>query len=156
MTAVFSPCGNYRYLLTRKTKCPLRWVRNALFIMLNPSTADATNDDPTIRRCIGFAEREGCTDLTVVNLFAFRATNPKDLLKCSDPVGPLNDHFLAEQIEKHRTGIIVAAWGSHPLAKERAEEVAGSLGPFVCLGKTKNGSPKHPLYLKGDSPLINL
>lgn len=157
MTAEISECGLYRYTLTRKTKCPLRWVRPALFIMLNPSTADATKDDPTIRRCISFAEREGCTDLTVVNLFAFRATKPYDLTKAADPIGPLNDLRIAEQIEKHKQfGIIVAAWGQHAFAKKRAKEIVDKFGPLLCLGKTQNGYPCHPLYLRSTQELIEL
>lgn len=156
MTAEFSPCGAYRYTLTRKTSCSLRWIKPALFIMLNPSTADAVKNDPTIRRCISFAEREGCTELTVVNLFAFRATNPKDLLKCEDPVGPINDRRIREMVEKHKNGIVVAAWGANKFARERATLAIFSLGPFLCLGKNKDGSPKHPLYVKSDAPLIVL
>lgn len=154
MTAEFSPCGTYRYVLTRKTKCPFRWVRRALFIMLNPSTADAIQDDPTIRRCISFAGREGCTDLTVVNLFALRATNPKELYGHPDPVGPLNDIRLAEMIASHT--FVIAAWGSHAFAKDRAKHIIDKFGPFLCLGKTKDGSPRHPLYVKGNAELIDL
>lgn len=156
MTAEFSPCGIYRYTLTRKTNCPLRWVKPALFIMLNPSTADAIKNDPTIRRCISFAERHGCTDLTVVNLFALRATDPRELTKCEDPIGPLNDQRIAEMIDKHKMGLIVAAWGAHPFAKGRAKDLLKKYGTFLCLGKTKDGSPKHPLYVKNDSELIYL
>lgn len=158
MTAEISPCGQYRYTLTRKTNCPLRWNRSALFIMLNPSTADAFQDDPTIRRCISFAERENCTDLTVVNLFALRATNPKELLKHQDPIGPLNDQFLAREIQKAALsgGIIITAWGKNKFAQKRAFLLKSYFGPFLCLGKNKDGSPKHPLYLKADSPLIEL
>jgi hypothetical protein len=158
MTADISECGQYRYTLTRKTKCPLRWVRPALFIMLNPSTADATKDDPTIRRCISFAEREGCTDLTVVNLFALRATDPRELPKHADPVGPLNDRRIREAIEAHeKFGIIVAAWGANKFAQERGTLVKFLWSPnLLCLGKNKDGSPKHPLYVKNDAPLIVL
>ena len=156
MTADISPCGTYRYSLTRKTKCPLRWVRPALFIMLNPSTADATKDDPTIRRCISFAEREGCTDLTVVNLFALRATNPKELLVHTDPIGPLNDQKVKEMMEKHQNHLIVAAWGANKFAQERGTLMKFLWGPLLCLGKNNDGSPKHPLYVKGDAPLVEL
>lgn len=156
MTAEFSPCGTYRYTLTRKLSTPLRWVKPALFIMLNPSTADAVKDDPTIRRCIKFAEREGCTDLTVVNLYALRATDPRELTKHDNPIGPLNDLRIAEQVYKHRYGLIVAAWGAHPFAKDRAKEVIGQYNSFLCLGQTKDGSPRHPLYIKGDQPLVEL
>jgi len=156
MTAEISSCGAYRYTLTRKTNCIFRWHRPALFIMLNPSTADATQDDPTIRRCISFAERECCTDLTVVNLFALRATDPWTLTGHPDPVGPLNDLKIAEQIEEHKLGIVIAAWGAHPFAQKRGKEALDKFGPFMCFGKTKNGSPKHPLYLKKDAELIHL
>ena len=157
MGAEFSECGKYRYVLTRKTSCPFRWVKPALFIMLNPSTADEIQNDPTIRRCISFAEGWGCTELTVVNLFALRATNPLDLKKSEDPIGPLNDLYIAKAIEKHKTfGLAVAAWGAHPFARERAREVLDKFGPFFCLGKTQAGAPKHPLYLRKDSQLISL
>ena len=156
MDAEISPCGKYRYTLTRKLNCPLRWVRPALFIMLNPSTADAVQNDPTIRRCISFAEREGCTSLTVVNLFALRATKPYVLTQCEDPVGPLNDQRIAEQIEKHWNGIVVAAWGSHSFAKKRAQEIKDKFGPFLCLGITQGGYPRHPLYLRSTEPLVEL
>lgn len=155
MTAEFSECGTYRYVLTRQLSTPLRWVRPALFIMLNPSTADAVNNDPTIRRCISFAEREACTTLTVVNLFALRATDPKELKKHADPVGPLNDKFIEAQITKHRMGgIIVAAWGAHPMAKERADWFFRNYSGIKCLGTTNNGSPRHPLYVKSQQQFV--
>ena len=155
MTAEFSSCNTYRYVLTRKLESHLRWVKPCLFIMLNPSTADAFQDDPTIRRCIGFARREGCTDLTVVNLFALRSTDPKKLFDHKEPIGPLNDQKICEQIEKHWMGLTVAAWGAHPMALERAETLS-RYDHIKCLGKTKNGSPSHPLYLKRDAVLVDL
>jgi len=154
--AEISPCGTYRYVLKRRIPSLLRWHHPMLFIMLNPSTADATKDDPTIRRCMSFASTNGCTELTVVNLFAFRATNPLELMDPRDPVGPLNDQRIAEQIEKHKLGIVVAAWGSHPFAKKRAGYVKEKFGPFSCFGTTKDGSPRHPLYVKGDTKLLEL
>lgn len=156
MTAEFSECGTYRYTLTRALSTPLRWVRPALFIMLNPSTADAVKNDPTIRRCISFAEREGCTHLTVVNLFALRATDPRELKKHKDPIGPLNDQYIFEMINKHGgLGLIVAAWGAHPFAKKREDFIfKNSLYKIRCLGTTKSGSPRHPLYVKSDQPLV--
>lgn len=154
MSAVISKCGRYRYVLRRTLDSVLRWHRPMLFIMLNPSTADAVQDDPTIRRCISFAEREGATQLSVVNLFAFRSTDPALLHQADDPVGPMNDQHIADEIEKSWT--TVAAWGAHPFAKKRAEEVKSKFGPFVCLGTTKNGSPKHPLYLKSSQMLLEL
>jgi len=152
LSAIISPCGLYRYTLHRKLSDN---AKAALFIMLNPSTADAQLDDPTIRRCMGFVLRENCGSLTVVNLYAFRATNPKDLLTCPDPIGPDNDRHIQEQLEHTREvgGIVVAAWGAFPMAVERARAVTSQFGPFQCLGVTKAGSPSHPLYLNGAAAL---
>lgn len=154
--AIISPCGAYRYTLHRRIPSVLRWVKPCLFVMLNPSTADATMDDPTIRRCIGFAKREGCTDLTVVNLFALRATDPAALMASSDPVGPDNDCHLREQIDSHSIGIIVAAWGANDLAARNRGWLKARLVErgAVCLGTTAGGHPRHPLYVKRDQPLI--
>lgn len=150
-SAHISPCGKYRYVLRRSLGSVLRWHKPILFIMLNPSTADAETDDPTIRRCMSFAQREGMTHLTVVNLFAFRATNPKALKECENPIGPENDQILEQEITAHRE--VVAAWGAHPFARFRAQEVTKKFGPFQCLGKTKGGDPRHPLYVPGTMPL---
>lgn len=146
--AVLSGCGRYRYLLTR------RWADDpaVTFVMLNPSTADATTDDPTIRRCIGFAKSWGYGSLNVVNLFAFRATDPRDLLAATDPVGPRNDAFLHDYLP-----VSVAAWGAHKLAVARARQVMQAFAgrPLLwCLGVTKDGHPRHPLYVRADAPLI--
>ncbi len=160
MNAVISPCGTYRYVLTRKIPSVLRWVKPALFIMLNPSTADAVQDDPTIRRCISFAEREGCTQLRVVNLFALRATDPRELATHEDPIGPENDSFLRSEILVSNAvgGLIVAAWGANKFAKDRACSVVDNFHqlPLMCLGNTKDGSPRHPLYVKSDQSLLFL
>lgn len=156
MYAEISDCGTYRYVLKRRIPSLVRWHHPALFIMLNPSTADAEKNDPTIRRCLSFASLNGCTELTVVNLFALRATNPLELMDHGDPVGPFNDQRIAEMIEDHQMGIIVAAWGAHPFAKKRAQYIKERFGPFVCLGTTKDGSPRHPLYIKKDQKLLEL
>jgi len=135
--AEFSECKTYRYILYRNNPTPLRWVRPILFIMLNPSTADAFKLDPTVRRCVNFTKKWGGTTLTVVNLFALRSTDPKKLLTHPDPIGPLNDAFIEDEIRKHQYGIIVAAWGAHPSAQERGSELLKKFGPFKCLGETK-------------------
>jgi len=126
--------------------------------MLNPSTADATKNDPTIRRCIYFAERSGATSLTVVNLFALRATDPRKLNKHKDPIGPENDNFIQSEIDRHsRNGIVVAAWGANPIARDRGSEVLYnnvSNTNIMCLGITKSGAPRHPLYVKNDQSLV--
>lgn len=150
-SAVLSKCGLYRYRLDR------RWGDGPTcgFIMLNPSTADAELDDPTIRRCIGFAKREGCGGLMVANLFAFRATNPEDMADAEDPDGPENQHFLLNMAERV-DGPLIAAWGAHWMADDLpARWVRQAFGGrLVCLGKTKGGAPRHPLYVKGDAPLV--
>jgi hypothetical protein len=154
-SAIISPCGQYRYTLHRQIPSVLRWVKPCLFIMLNPSVADASSDDPTIRRCIGFAKREGCTSLTVVNLFALRATDPAALAKHADPFGPDNAMHVGDQVHAHHMiGIMIAAYGAHPMAvKSPLAKVLRAAGAF-CLGTTSNGSPRHPLYVKADQPLV--
>lgn len=154
MKAIISSCETYRYTLERNIPSVLRWVKPVLFIMLNPSTADSTIDDPTIRRCMSFSKREGFTKMTVVNLFALRATNPKELLLHSDPIGPDNDQIISDMMAKH--DIVIAAWGANSFALKRAEEITKKYGPFHCFGITKNGSPRHPLYVKGDTELEQL
>lgn len=151
--AVFdSSRREYRYLLTRV------WNDNAplvVFVMLNPSTADAMADDPTIRRCKSFAEREGAGGIVVVNLFALRSTDPSALLHHDDPVGPVNDLFIWH----HAVGAprVIAAWGAAGVQRGRGERVAGMLrerGVDVqCFGTTSTGQPRHPLYLPGVAPL---
>jgi hypothetical protein len=157
--AAISNCGKYRYLLTREWQPPLLMASyqcSMLFIMLNPSTADAEVDDPTIRRCMGFARREGCYGIRVVNLFAFRATNPAELLTAEDPVGALNNSY----IEFHAfcggsSSPIVVAWGKHPAALPRLKHLPMLRGrELLCLGTNKDGSPKHPLYVPGNAPLV--
>jgi hypothetical protein len=155
MSAVISPCGDYRYLLTRTIRQPVKWYRPGLFIMLNPSTADAELDDPTIRRCISFAKREGCTELRVVNLFAFRSTDPDNLEVRIDPVGPDNIKWL--QAELNMAHLAVAAWGNHKITRDPQFEFVNFVRQkpgLKCLGMNKNGSPKHPLYVKADTPLV--
>lgn len=153
-TAIISPCHRYRYLLTR------RWSSGPLlgFVMLNPSTADASNDDQTIRRCMEFARREGAGGIRVVNLYALRATDPKEVRKAIDPFGPGNaDHVaLAATAAAATMTPVVCAWGTLG-----GDAVAGTVwalqnrnARLVCLGKTKDGHPRHPLYVKGTQPLV--
>jgi hypothetical protein len=122
--------------------------------MLNPSTADETHDDPTIRRCIDFSRRWGFGSLEVVNLFALRATCPRILMSASDPIGPYNDdHILAAA---GRANLLIAAWGIHGDHLWRAQRVAGLLESHRvrCLGLTSGGQPRHPLYVPATTPPI--
>ena len=148
----------YRYTLTR-TIDPLLAANGPplLFVMLNPSVADEHKDDPTSTRCTGFARRERAPRWVGVNLYAFRATDPADLARYGWPVGPENDDTLVRFMRE--PGVrIVCAWGAHPMASKamprfnRLHVLAGS-PPLWCLGTTKNGAPRHPLYVRGDAPL---
>ena len=147
-TAIFSPCRVYRYVLWRW------WDREkpyAMFIGLNPSTADETNDDPTIRRCIGFAADWGYGGLCMTNLFAVRATDPQKMTKHPEPIGSENDTWLFRL--SHQAGIVVAAWGTKGAYQHRDEDVYAMLKNLYCLGLTKAGHPKHPLYLSKETRL---
>jgi hypothetical protein len=145
--AVVSACGKYRYVLTRRVG-PGR--RTAAFVLLNPSTADATRDDPTIRRCIGFARRWHCGRLVVLNLFAFRATHPAELKRTDAPVGPRNRAWYRRLLPP-RNGVVVCGWGAHGEHRGQAAAVLAWMVELgvepLALGLTKNGHPRHPLYL---------
>lgn len=155
--AVFSPCGAYRWQLHR------RWdaTRPALlFIGLNPSRADGTRDDPTLRRLLGFARRWGHGSLTVVNLFARISPNPAALRRCADPIGPANDGWirraLAEALAEAFAGPDPASlwlgWGNGGRWRGRDRQVlellaaAGASRHLLALGFTASGQPRHPLY----------
>jgi hypothetical protein len=150
--AFISDCGKYRYSLTRYFGVG---EGTCTFIMLNPSTADASQDDPTIRRCIRFARELGSNRLKVVNLFAFRATNPKELLAQEDPVGELNMEYVREAALSSK--YLIAAWGAHGKLRDqdlRVMEMLKEMGiKPQCLGVTKQGQPRHPLYLPANSKL---
>lgn len=154
--AIISECGLYRYRLDRI------WGDGPAmgFIMLNPSTADAGTDDPTIRRCVSFAKREGCGQLIVVNLYAFRATNPADLWKRRPDLrhGPESSRQYDTAIADV-TGPLVAAWGADAV-KHDPDLVRDALwfhgDRLMCLGKTASGQPRHPLYVRGNTPLVAL
>lgn len=150
--AVISDCGRYRYLLRRA------WDHEkprALIVMLNPSTADAEIDDPTIRSCIRLSRGLGYGSFEVVNLFGLRATDPAELERAADPIGPQNATVGDAAI--NRCDIVICAWGAHRMADRRARDmvvwVKGWKPAAYCLGTTKSGAPKHPLYIKSGTPL---
>lgn len=142
-SANFSECRTYRYALWR------RWEEDhadyAMFVGLNPSTADETNDDPTIRRCIAYAKEWGYSGLCMTNIFAFRATDPDVMKAVNDPIGPENDRWLRKCAEG--AGVVVAAWGTHGTHMQRASAVQRLLPMLSYLRLTKDGHPGHPLYL---------
>ncbi len=137
--------GEYRYTLTRVWDATLPMIT---FVLLNPSTADAAQLDPTLRRCVGFSKREGFGGMTILNLYAFRATDPRVMLAAPDPVGPENDHVLSEA-----SGTVVAGWGTNA-APARVAEALALLPALHALGATKGGHPRHPLYVRADQRLI--
>lgn len=148
--AVISDCDRYRYRLGRAWDDSLP---AATFVMLNPSTADAAVDDPTIRRCLGFARAWGCGSLLVVNLYAWRATNPAELAVADDPVGPGNDDFIAgaAAVAAYDRAPLVAAWGANARPERVAQVIAlPGMDRLTALALTKAGQPRHPLYLKAD------
>lgn len=144
-TAELSADGRYRYVLGRRWggRHTLAWV------MLNPSTADAEVDDPTIRRCVGFGRKWGFGGITVVNLFALRTVTPTLLTRHVDPVGPDNDDWIKRETDDAHW--IMLGWGAHPFARTRAMTVLDLIGGpgyrVMSLGVTKDGSPRHPLYV---------
>jgi len=147
--------GDYRYLLWR------RWAlscESVVWVMLNPSTADAEIDDPTIRRCVGFARDWGYGGIYVVNLYGLRATDPDELLGHPNPVGPRNDDYITAAIS--RVACIVAAWGGEAGRRAHAErthavmDLLRTLAIPRCLGLTQTGHPRHPLYVPAATPLV--
>lgn len=156
-SAVISSCETYRYRLERDLGVE---GKTAAFIMVNPSTADGTQDDATIRKLIGFSKRLGFGRFIVGNKFAYRATDVSELKTAADPVGPENDQHLQQIIAA--ADIVIAAWG--PLAKlpknrrsrwNFVDHLALSLEkPLHCLGTAKDGHPRHPLMLGYDTPLM--
>eukprot|EP00955_Chlamydomonas_euryale_P054230 355746-Chlamydomonas_euryale.AAC.2 len=141
--ASFSRCRRYRYALWR------RWSPGpyVMFICLNPSTADERMDDPTVRRCIGFARRWGFGALCMVNLFAFRATNPKTMKSADvDPIGPNNNRVLKRLALG--AGMKIAAWGTHGTHLARDQVVRSMLDDLHYLSLTRDGHPRHPLFTR--------
>lgn len=149
--AVFDINDKYRYLLWRRWDASLPHI---CFVMLNPSTADAFQLDPTIRRCVSFAQDWGYGGLDVVNIFSFRSTQADRLYRVKEPVGRLNDHFLQRSAAQCKR--IILAWGNHGSLNERSEHVLDVIGKKQALhhlGLTNTGQPRHPLYVRRDTEL---
>ena len=147
--ATFSDCRKYRYTLSRTWNCKKKTI---LFIGLNPSTADEKIDDPTIRRCINYAQNWGYGSLLMVNLFAYRATMPTELKNVKNPIGNDNDLHIIELSKK--ADLAVAAWGNEGSLLNRDKEVKIIIPILMCLKINKSGQPAHPLYQKKDLKLI--
>lgn len=150
-SAVFSPCGQYRYRLT------VRWAAGPLlgWLMLNPSAADQYQDDPTLRRVRQFTAEAGYGGCTVANLFAYISPYPSALFAAPDPYGP--DYQAHMQAILAACPEVVCGWGAKG-APGLTDEVRALLHPHSnklrCLGTTKGGAPRHPLYVKGGTPLV--
>lgn len=152
--ASISNCGRYRWWLRRVWGAPLLndgcYPSVVNFVMLNPSTADAEIDDPTIRRCIAYAKSWGYGGLTVTNLYAFRSTDPRELKRAADPIGEWNSHYVRTMAAD--AAMTVCAWGSNA-ERFHAQEVLGwlleSSKKVTALRVSKTGQPCHPLYLPG-------
>lgn len=154
--ATVSACGQYRYHLYRQWDAGQPWL---LFVMLNPSTADADVDDATIRRCTTFALAHGFGGIEVVNLFAYRATDPAALRRAGYPVGPENDSWISDAAEAcvEARGSVCLAWGANAAGLERPQVVLPLLrragATLLCLQVTRSGYPQHPLYLPSETRL---
>ncbi len=156
--AEFSRDRVYRYRLWR------RWTDGPclMVIGLNPSTADETNDDPTVRRCIGYARRWGFAGLRMLNLFALRSTDPRGLYRADDPLGPRNVASIRRESQATiaADGAVLVAWGNHGQLGNHARRIRDMLArsgvAAACLGLTKIGEPKHPLYLPADATPVPL
>lgn len=149
--ATFSPCRIWRYTLHRE------WAdgQSVAFLMFNPSTADDMQDDPTIRKCIGFAKRWGYGRLVILNLFGIRGTDPRIVARVDDPVGPMNDYHIVNALKGCRE--VICAWGCGGHMKGELQKRPGYVmnlieehrfsTPIRCLGYSEDGSPRHPLML---------
>lgn len=155
--AHFSECRTWRYALWREWDSHRGFV---LFVGLNPSTANEVENDTTISKCVGFANKWGFGGIYMLNLLSFCATQPERMLSASDPVGPENDSTF--NLYSSKSNLIVAAWGGSVPMRERVrlnlntriDNVLRNINTEVrCLGKTQDGSPKHPSRISYDTPL---
>ena len=142
--ATISSCGRYRYSLQRVWAPEQKWV---MMIGLNPSIADAELDDPTIRRCIRFAHGWGYGGLIMANLFAYRSTDPRQLMAVPDPIGPENDAWIVQLATQ--SSLVVAAWGNYGIYQDRCHQIKRMNLGLHILKLNQSGQPAHPLYLKG-------
>ncbi|HHB94299.1 MAG TPA: DUF1643 domain-containing protein [Campylobacterales bacterium] len=143
--AIFSKDRKYRYILSRI------WDETKPMIMiigLNPSIADEREDDPTIRRCISFSKSWGYGGVYMLNLFAFRATQPSNMFEAMNPIGSENDNFI--EIYSKKVDKIVCAWGNHGVYKNRSHYIRENFNNLFYLKMNQSGEPSHPLYLKSD------
>ncbi len=149
--ANLSKCRKYRYALWRTWDDSKSY---AMFIGLNPSTADETENDPTINRCINYSKKWGYGGLCMVNLFAFRATDPSVMMESNDPIGSDNNDWI-KKLSKE-AGVIVAAWGNDGSYMGRSKNIMDMIPNLMCLKINKTGEPAHPLYQPGSATPIKM
>lgn len=169
-SAIFSPCRTWRYTLHRHWWTDPPGLKVA-FIGLNPSTADETQDDPTVRRCLGYAKRWGFNGMFMLNIFALRSTDPKALYRVPlrDAIGPENEQNIIQVVQKPEVSLVIGCWGAHGVLGNQgwrikdvvnhwfAGVVNGTLKEFCHLGTlTKNKQPRHVLYLPGRLQPVSL
>ncbi len=149
-SAGLSRCKGYRYWLKR------RWDDGPeiVFVGLNPSTADAKTDDPTLRRIMGFCSDWGFSAVTVINLFAWRSRHPRELSTVQDPVGPRNNYWIKKLCQG--TEPVVAAWGNGGSLHGRDQYALTRMTELYCLGVTQQGRPRHPLYAPATCHLVKV
>ena len=143
--AILSEDRKYRYVLSRI------WDESKPMIMiigLNPSTADETKNDPTITRCMNFAKSWKYGGVYMLNLFAFRATLPKDMIEEEEPIGDENDSYINKYSKLSEK--VVCAWGNDGSYKNRSKEILSKINDLYYLKLNQTGEPSHPLYLNGD------
>jgi hypothetical protein len=159
--ATFSPDRVYRYDLYRRIRLTKASRGAVAFVLLNPSTADAKREDPTVRRCLGYAASWGYEHVRVLNIFALRSTDPDALYHCTDPIGPDNDAALTRQCALTAAERVIFAWGAHGVWRGRGDDVTRKIAivraSAQCFefGATKDGQPMHPLYLPADRRLVS-
>lgn len=142
--AIFSDCRKYRYDLWRV------WDKSkscVVFIGLNPSTANEIENSPTLNKCVAYAKRFEFGGLHMINLFAYIATNPKDMLIADDPIGIDNNRWISQICNNRDT---IAVWSNHGKHRNRDVDVKKLIANLKCLKINKNGTPAHPLYLSKD------
>jgi len=162
-SAIFSKDRRYRYALTRRFRVQIP-PKSFVVIGINPSTADEATDDPTIRRCVAFAKREGASELVMVNLFAFVQTDKLAFIKFASrsfdrAVGDENERTINSILRFRHEVVVVCAWGTlNPILRSQAmwmrHKIELSRRQPFCFGCNADGSPKHPLYLAADTPLV--
>lgn len=154
-SATLSRCKRYRYQLERRWGASPSRRSTVVFIGLNPSTADATTDDPTIRKCIAYAQRWKFNRLIMVNLFAWRATDPNELMTSADPIGKQNDNYIATAVASG--SLTIACWGEHGSLLSRSDDLRAQYSRKLhCLRTNVSGQPAHPLYLPASLTPVKL